>query len=209
MTQLIVALDSPDPWETYQPLHHLVTWFKIGPQRILHPNAKNVIDHARFTGRKIFLDLKLADTADTVRETVHWCEKYGVTAISTFTGAATRAALDAGTNVAVWQVHGLTDDPTPRELIWVPGVICSSTLVPDYVALRKALSPTSRLPYPIDIVTPAVRLNGEETHGHSPELVATPAWAKAQGATHVVVGRPIWQSASPVEAAVHYLEALA
>ena len=49
------------------------------------------------------------------------------------------------------------------------------------------------------IVTPGVRPAGSALGDQ--KRVATPAQANADGADHIVVGRPIWQAADPAAAA--------
>ena len=46
-------------------------------------------------------------------------------------------------------------------------------------------------------VTPGIRLNSATTDDQ--QRITTPQQAKALGSTHIVVGRPITQSDSPVE----------
>ena len=49
------------------------------------------------------------------------------------------------------------------------------------------------------IVTPGVRPAGAAVGDQ--KRIATPAQAIADGANHIVVGRPIWQAADPAAAA--------
>ena len=56
------------------------------------------------------------------------------------------------------------------------------------------------------IVTPGVRPVGADLGDQ--KRVMTPAQAMANGADHVVVGRPIWQAANPKAAAENILREL-
>ena len=56
------------------------------------------------------------------------------------------------------------------------------------------------------IVTPGVRPAGADLGDQ--KRVATPATAVADGADHIVVGRPIWKAAEPRKAAEAILEEL-
>jgi orotidine-5'-phosphate decarboxylase len=49
------------------------------------------------------------------------------------------------------------------------------------------------------IVTPGVRPSGADLGDQ--KRVATPAKAIAEGADHIVVGRPVWQAEDPADAA--------
>ena len=69
------------------------------------------------------------------------------------------------------------------------GVVCSAF---EAAALREALGPDAL------IVTPGIRPQGSEAGDQS--RVATPARAIRQGATHLVVGRPVTKADDPVAA---------
>lgn len=203
MTELIVALDGPEPVELATRLHGEVgvRWFKVGPQMMTHGDWLFFLDDVlrrAVVGEdvNVFLDLKLADTRDTVREAVKRFADAGIAAVSTSTDEATRAAIEADTNVRVWQLHHLTDQGSsfrPR-LVNAHGVICPGDIVERYVGSNV-----------ISIVVPGVRLD-DEGHGHL--HVSDPRHLAFQGATHAVVGRPIWMAKDPVAAARRYVEAL-
>lgn len=213
MTELVVALDGPNPgylalrlWE-----EACVRWIKLRASGLVRVGERWV-ERSAHHGLKIFADLKDADTADSVREDIKWLAGLGIAAVSTFTDAATSAALDAGVpNIAIWQVHALTDDITAFDLpllIDAPGVICPGCVVTEYVQHRETLCQQGMLAHPVDIVVPGVRLNqGDDLHGH--RSGGCLAWkAREAGATHAVVGRPIWQSEDPIAAAREFIEAL-
>lgn len=212
MTELIVALDGPDPRNLRYRLHEGagVTWFKVGPQVMANTDWPSLMLHGRDI--RTFLDLKLADTADTVREAVRRFADAGVTAVSTFTTRATAAALEGarGTPLRVWRVVCLTDDPRPTDAARATslarrdganGIVCPPHLV-------------SGMPYrrdQWDVVCPAVRLAGDprtltRADGHHTYRLASEC--AELGISHAVVGRPIWQAPDPVAAALSYLEAL-
>ena len=199
MTELIVALDGPRP-KLLQLYKCGVRWFKIGPQAMVSGNWHNIITSARSPGIKIFVDLKLADTPDTVCEAVKRFADAGVAAVSTFTRLATIAAIEAsaGTDLRVWQVLRLTDDDELGGTILsrvVHGVICPGKLAPAY------------LDYGIDIVVPGIRFTNDVNHGH--RHITYPSTCQHLGVTHAIVGRPIWQASDPIAAARRYIEALA
>lgn len=215
MTELIVALDGPNPASMMQLLSkNGVSWVKIGPQSIIY-SAASLIDLAvniRTIMRaldmagdgldfNLFLDLKLADTKDTVREAVKRFAASGVAAVSTFTEEATEAAVEGaeGSPLKVWQVARLTDQPRPI-VKSVPKIVGHGIICPvDSLHYYKQFNF-------LDRITPGVRLLGHEGHGHINP--ASPHMAKGMGATHAVVGRPIWSAEDPIEVLKLYQEAL-
>jgi orotidine-5'-phosphate decarboxylase len=230
MTELIVALDGIDPdylmSELY--LHAGVRWFKIGPQAMTSIDWYFLVNrhcHARahFTPEpKIFLDLKLADTRDTVTEAIKRFAQAGVNAVSTFTRHATEAAWRAaeGTELQVWEVVALTDElilnsiheswaeardrildqfsfryPRPHGIV-CPGFFAESALKRFPAAASKKMN----------VIVPGARLSpdGAGGHFHSADVSTLPL----MGATYAVVGRPIWSSSDPVARAIAYKAAL-
>lgn len=194
MTELIVALDGPLPLDLLSRLHDEagVRWFKIGPQRLF----TGIIEGALKRNVKIFLDLKLADTADTVRETVRHAGEAGIAAISVTGDRQTAAALETcGDIVKVWRVAYLTDEMSPMmapSIKVVPhGIIC-----PVYAAH------VCGAVYKCDIISPGIR-NGGNQHGHlAPRTMDA---ARKEGVTYAVIGRPIWQAEDPVAAAKQFI----
>ena len=200
MTELIVALDGPDPWKTFWFLRDEILWYKLGPQAIVSYNFTRLIQESERV--KIFLDLKLVDTKHTVREAVRRFAYAGIAAVSTSGLDATKAALEGaeGTPIKVWQWLWPTDrdpptehDPKPTVPYGLHGVIC-----PWYAA---------RGAYGGDVIVPGVRMSYASPHdGHCG--VGAASTMPENGVTHAVVGRPIWQAADPVAAAREFMEAL-
>ena len=197
MTELVVALDGSHPADLAADLFHRagVRWFKIGPQAMTSPGWFRMIDGAQPGEANVFLDLKLADTRDTVREAVKRFADAGIAAVSTFTMDATIAAAEAaeGTDLRVWQVLMLSDDARlPISGLGVRSVAANGIICPPRSAsIFEGCG--------IDVVCPGVRLKGEDHGGHIEAW--PPSFVLAAGATHAVVGRPIWQSADPIVAA--------
>jgi orotidine-5'-phosphate decarboxylase len=205
MTELIVALDGPDPYRLTRDLYKTgIRWFKLGPQTMMSGDWDKIVRRTRLSGTRLFLDLKLADTEDTVREAVRRAIDAGISAVSTYTNRATVSAMEgAAGKLRVWRVAQLTDAltpdlvDTPQPVILGHGVICPAA------ALRGQV-----LAAGVDAVCPGIRISGmDDSHGH--KEIATPSAAKRVGATHIVVGRPIWKSDDPIAAARRFLDALA
>jgi orotidine-5'-phosphate decarboxylase len=199
MTELIVALDAPwmCPPRVADYRYAGVRWVKIGAQNI--DRAWHFIASSRKRGVSdvsLFLDLKLADTRDTVEAAVRRFADLGVASISTYTKSATEAALRGaeGSPLLVWQVAALTDGTDRHMPIDIAhGVICP-------------VSDASRWSVSRPVICPGVRRATDAADGHT--YTATPREAVAAGARWVVVGRPIWAADDPIAAARAFIEEL-
>jgi orotidine-5'-phosphate decarboxylase len=212
MTELVVALDGPEPWEMLIRLRMDadVPWFKIGPQAMMERRWYALVAQAYEC--RIFLDLNLADTADTVRESIKRFADAGIAAVSTFTEHAMLAACTAAEDIPlkVWHVACLTSDPKPTEASRATSFArrngAHGVIVPPWLI--------DGMPYRHDrwdIVVPAIRMTRGRSDGHS--VVVNPQLAIERGATHIVVGRDVWDSEKrrgidPVAAAREFIETL-
>src|SRR5271166_2806240 len=69
MTELIVALDAREPYRLMRLLMDQgQRWFKLGPQAVASTDWHDMLVGGY--GQKIFLDLKLWDTRDTIDATL-------------------------------------------------------------------------------------------------------------------------------------------
>ena len=204
MTELIVALDGPGKYTSIRDLAYAlkdeagIEWIKVGPQSLSHrflPMSNRV--SARF---KIFLDLKLADTRDTVRKAVRRFEHAGIAAVSTFTHDATIAAMEVRGALQVWQIGRLSESTAA----WNADRSCISTGI--ICPGEDACSWKAHWHEELTVVVPGVRLHDtDEFHGHHlgckcEDIVGI--------ADYAVVGRPIWSAAAPVSVALEYKRAL-
>jgi orotidine-5'-phosphate decarboxylase len=211
---LIVALDTPDAVrlaELAALLGSEVGHLKVGLEAFA-ANGPDVVRAAAAHGR-VFCDLKLHDIPATVAGAAVAAARLGVAMLTVHAGggaAMIRAAVDAAPDVTVLAVTVLTslDDAAlaavgqPPASEQVPrlaalaaragagGIVCAPT---DLVAVRAVVGPD------LPIVTPGVRPAGSARDDQA--RVATPARAMADGATHLVVGRPITGADDPVAAA--------
>lgn len=210
MTELIVALDAPPlTSELVVTLYDEgVRWFKLGPLLMISSSWWKLIYGARGHEIHLFLDLKLADTAHTCREAARHFADAGIAAVSTSTVESTEAALEGarGTPLRVWRhIEATSQNINQSEVIQraqrarvqgAHGVICGAWNAQTISMTWKNL----------DIVCPGIRLTAGAQGGH----IETwgPAAAARAGATHVVVGRPIWQAENPGAAARLFLKEL-
>ncbi len=205
MTELIVALDGTNPYNLACNLIEAgVSWFKVGPQLMVDPDwldftecAKGFPDHV-----KVFLDVKLADTGETCYKAAIKFAETGIAAVSTYTETATEAALEGaiGSELRVWQVYELTDQPRegnhPRQL--GHGLICGGN--------RALWLSGEEFKTPLNLIVPGVRLDDNDNfHRHRDQ--SSVSFAK-EYADYIVVGRPIYQAQDPVAEAKKFLEAL-
>jgi orotidine-5'-phosphate decarboxylase len=168
-----------------------VRWVKVGAQNI-DRYWSGIIGAYDVS---LFLDLKLADTRDTVEAAARRYADLGVASVSTYTSSATEAALRGaeGSPLLVWQVAGLTD-AVDR---WLPSNAAHGVICPVSEAWRFPMQPT---------ICPGIRLLSDHRNGH--RHAATPAKAMQAGVSWAVVGRPIWGAAEPAVAALSYLQEL-
>lgn len=224
--RLIVALDVPNAIEGLalaEKLGDAVSFYKIGLGMLCGGGLALANELKQEHGKRIFLDMKLFDISATVEAaarglaqfeldflTVHGdphvvrAAKEGaggtdlkILAVTILT-SLDRDDLDAGL-MQPGDVSDLVVERAARALeAGADGVISS----PHEAALIRALpGAEGRL-----IVTPGVRPAGAAKGDQ--KRVATPATAIADGADHIVVGRPVWQSDDPRKAAQQILHEL-
>jgi len=220
MTELIVALDAPTSWDNRRLLEKLVDqtpvrFFKLGVAALMSDRTHLLIDEItnRYRIRsldqcaRLMLDLKVYDTRDTVARVVHRAFEIGahmvtVHATPSVMGAAMAAKVRA-TDVVLAVPH-LTDQHLGRwsasfsvgALEACDGIVCPASIAAHH---RSSTCMQEKL-----LVVPGIRPQGSDADNH--RTAATPGEAIRAGATHVVVGRPIWQSPDPVAATLAILE---
>lgn len=226
MAELIVALDVQTRAEAVEKVKAIgddVGFYKIGLE-LFTAEGPDVVKAVRDLGKKVFLDLKFHDIPRTVERAVRSGGKLGVdlmTIHSVGGKAMIRAAADAAaefgpTGPRILAVTVLTSlDQTDLEDVGIVGrspadqvsamarfavangangLVCS----PKEVGTLSAALPKGTL-----FITPGVRPAGSAVGDQ--KRVATPADAVRDGATHLVVGRPILAAEDPVAAAKRIL----
>ena len=217
--RLIVALDQPNAIAATQLVDQLgdsVSFYKIGLGMLTGGGLALANELKHEQGKRIFLDMKLFDIGATIEAAVRGLAQYDldfltvhgdpqvVSAAVTGRGATglkilavtiltslDRADLDANL-IKPGDIRDITLERAARALqAGADGVIAS----PQEAAMIRAL-PQARGKL---IVTPGVRPTGAATGDQ--KRVATPQRAIADGADHIVVGRPIWQAKDPAAAA--------
>ncbi|MDW4549368.1 orotidine-5'-phosphate decarboxylase [Defluviimonas sp. D31] len=225
--RLIVALDVPNALaglDLASRLGDRVGFYKIGLGMLTGGGLALANELKQDLGKRIFLDMKLFDIGATVEAAVRGIAQYDLDFLTVHGDPhVVRAAKEgaAGKDLKILAVTILTSlDRADLDAALIrpgdipeivaeraarafaagaDGVIAS----PQEAAMIRALPEAAgRL-----IVTPGVRPAGAALGDQ--KRVATPALAIADGADHIVVGRPIWQAEDPAAAAEAVLTELA
>jgi len=217
--RLIVALDVPNVVQGLDlaaKLGDAVSFYKIGLGMLTGGGFALANELKQEQGKRVFLDMKLFDIGATIEAAVRGIAQYDldfltvhgdpqvvraacegkrgkdlkILAVTVLT-SLDRADLDANL-IKPGDIHDITLERAAKALeAGADGVIAS----PQEAAMIRALPQAAgRL-----IVTPGVRPAGAASGDQ--KRIATPAKAIADGANHIVVGRPIWQAADPAAAA--------
>ena len=217
--RLIVALDVPNALQGLKladTLGDTVSFYKIGLGMLTGGGLALANELKEERGKRIFLDMKLFDIGATVEAAVRGLAQFDLDFLTVHGDPhVVRAAREGaeGSNMKILAVTILTSldradlDAAQIKTGAIPdlvteraarafeagahGVIASPQ---EAKAIRGLTEAEERL-----IVTPGVRPAGAALGDQ--KRVATPATAIADGADHIVVGRPVHQAADPAAAA--------
>ena len=226
--RLIVALDVPDAaaaTELVNRMGQTCRWFKVGMELFTAAGPK-AIEPLVAQGHSVFLDLKFCDIPNTVAGAVRSAATLGVrmmtvhasggpamleaaqNALSSFKNPPQLLAVTVLTSMDQAQVRAIGLERSPAEQVellarmglaaGVRGFVCS----PQEVAALRALTGPDGV-----LVIPGIRPAGAQIGDQ--KRLATPADALRQGASYLVVGRPITQAPDPAAAAEAILEEMA
>jgi len=226
MSELVVALDvasQRDALALVDLLGDEVEFFKVGLE-LYTREGPGVVRALKGRGKRVFLDLKLFDIPNTVAKAVTAATSLDVDLLTIHTSGG-RSMMEAAVEAAgdelsllgvtvltsfpeaeVAEVWGRAVDAVEPEVerlarlareVGVPGVVASAR---EAARLRSALGPDAL------IVTPGIRLPDDDVGDQV--RVATPESAVGDGATHLVVGRPIREADDPAAAARIFVEAI-
>ena len=222
MAELIVALDVQTREEAVAQVKRIgdpVGFYKIGLE-LFTAEGPDVVKAVKDLGKKVFLDLKFHDIPRTVERAVRSGGKLGVdlmTIHSVGGRAMIRAAADAAAEFGevrprILAVTVLTSlDQTdladvgivgrsPAEQVAAMACFATENGADGLVSSPMEVGALSRsLKSGTLFVTPGVRPAGSAVGDQ--KRVATPADAVRDGATHLVVGRPILAAPDPTAAA--------
>lgn len=217
--RLIVALDLPDAHSGLvlaQRLGDAVSFYKIGLGMLTGGGLALAQELKDEQGKRIFLDLKLFDISATIEAAVRGLARFDLDFLTVHGDPHVVRAAREGAGGSGLKILAVTILTSLDRADLDAGLIREGALV-DLVALRAArafaagadgviASPQEAamiraLPEADGrlIVTPGVRPAGAALGDQ--KRIATPGQAIADGADHIVVGRPVWQAADPRAAA--------
>lgn len=211
--RLIVALDVPtasDARSLVTRLGEAVTFYKIGHE-LLFAGGLELARELKSEGKRVFLDMKLLDIANTMERsvanaalmgvdflTIHGHDSKSIAAAAAGRGTSPLKllAVTVLTNLSAADVAEQGNRLTPADLVLhrarlaqaagCDGVIASGQ---EAASIRAVVGPDFL------IVTPGIRLAGAASDDQT--RIMTPIDAVRAGADHIVVGRPITQAADP------------
>lgn len=220
--RVIVAIDCDRDraLELADSLEGHARWLKVG-MTLFYAEGPSIVHEFKRRGFKVFLDLKFHDIPHQVRGAARSAALAGadlmsvhglgsgpmLTACREGAEAAAEVRGDRPRLVAITVLTSMNQDaldsigvasPVAQEAArlaklaqanGIDGIVCSPM---EAAPMRELLGPDAW------IVTPGVRPAGAELGDQS--RVATPADAINNGASHIVVGRPITAAADPVAA---------
>lgn len=216
--RLILAVDMPNALEALalaETLDDSVSTYKFGLGSLAIGGLACSMELME-KGKKIFLDMKLFDIPATVEHATRGLTGFGIDMLTVHGDPHVVAAAMEGRQghtaiLAVTVLTALDREDLDRSLIkpgdvaeivteraarafeaGADGVITSPWEARAIAALPEAAGKL--------IVAPGIRPKGAESHDQ--KRTATPAEALAEGATHLVVGRPISQAPDPKAAAL-------
>ncbi len=221
--RLIVALDVPNVLqglELAQQLGDAVSFYKVGLGMLTSGGLALANELKQDHGKRIFLDMKLFDIGATVEAAVRGFAQFDVDFLTVHGDPhVVRAAKEgaSGSEMKILAVTiltsldradldaGLIKPGDMGELVLERAAAAFDGGADGVIASPQEASLIRALPQAADklIVTPGVRPAGAALGDQ--KRVATPRQAIADGADHIVVGRPIWQAADPRGAAMQIL----
>ena len=217
--RLIVALDVPNVMQGLALAERIgdsVSFYKIGLGMLTGGGLALANELKQDHGKRIFLDMKLFDISATVEAAVRGIAQFNLDFLTVHGDPHVVRAAKEGASGSQTKILAVTI-LTSLDRGDLDAALIRDGAMPDLVAERAArafeagadgviASPheakmirtlpeaNGRL-----IVTPGVRPAGADVGDQ--KRVATPGQAIAEGADHIVVGRPIWQADDPKAAA--------
>jgi len=226
--RLIVALDVPSAaaaTELVNKLEGTCRWFKVGLE-LFTAAGPAVLDPLLAGGHSVFLDLKFHDIPNTVAGAVRSAAALGVRMVNVHAAggpamlAAAKTALDGVANppelLAVTvltsmdaaQLGSTGVAHSPAEQVELLAKMCMAAGIRGFVCSPQEVADLRALTGPDGVlVIPGIRPAGADAGDQ--KRLATPADAIRNGASYLVVGRPITQAADPAEAAEAVLKEIA
>jgi orotidine-5'-phosphate decarboxylase len=216
--KLIVALDVANidaAKNLVEEIGDAAIFYKIGLELMMSGEYFSLVKWLKSRGKKVFADLKLYDISETVARAVKNLAQYEIDLLTIHT-ASRRIMEQAAENKGSMQLIGVTvltnlDEKDLNEMGFDPQISLENlVLKKTKLALDSGLdgivssaleAKNLRQKFGSDflIVSPGIRLEAIENDDQ--KRVADVKTAIANGASHLVVGRPITRDANPKLAA--------
>lgn len=210
----IVALDLPtwqDNWDLMCKLGDAQDFYKVG-LGFITKNGFDPISVIKGSNKKVFLDLKLFDISNTIKDAVKNCRDKGVDfltvmgdphivdAASSVKGDMKILAVTVLTSLDVSDLHmNLYPRNTPIEDIVKDRASFASVAGADgFICSPHEIEKLRSYNFKELIITPGIR-SRKDAAGDQ-KRTATREQALSWGADYVVVGRPIYNSKDPLRA---------
>lgn len=221
---LMIALDFQEKKQVEQFLNYFPKeklYVKVGME-LFYAEGLNIINYLKEQGHDIFLDLKLHDIPNTVKQGMRSLARLGVDLVNVHAAGGKKMmefaieGLDAGTEagkkrplcIAVTQLTSTSQEVMQNELL-IPQKL--DDVVIKYASLAKesgldgvvcSTHEVERIRREVGesfiTVTPGIRMKDDAANDQT--RIATPELARQIGSTAIVVGRSITAQADPYEA---------
>ena len=227
MTQVIIPLDVPTLDEAMgivDSLGEAADFYKVGLELFTREGPFVVHALAR-RDKRIFLDLKLHDIPNTVARAVGRARDLEVDLLTLHATGGRRmmeaAAEAAGDDLTLLGVTVLTSmaesdveeswgravDSIEEEVVRLARLAKESGVGGEVASVREATPIKEAVGSDLVVVTPGIRLAGDDAHDQA--RVSTPAEAVAAGADYLVIGRSITGASDPAQALRRVYEEMA
>ncbi len=223
--KLIVALDVADFESAKKLVNDLgsdVEFYKIGLELMASGDYFHIIDFLKNNNKKVFADLKLYDISQTVARAVKNLAKFEIDLL-TIHSASREIMLQASENKGSMQIIAVTvltnlneidlqemgfDKTNSLENLVLKKTQMALECKLDGVvaSAQEAENLRKKLGQNFLIVTPGIRL--EKILNDDQKRVADVKTALSNGASHLVVGRPITQSENPYLSAQKFIKSI-
>ncbi len=218
---LIIALDVPD-FESAKKLVNEIgdaaIFYKIGLELMMSGSYFELVKWLKSKGKKVFADLKLYDSSETVARAVKNLAQYEIDLLTIHT-ASRQIMAEAAANKGKMQIVGVTvltnlDKKDLNEMGFDPAISLEDLVLKktemaldsglDGIVASALEAPNLRQKFGQDflIVSPGIRL--EALANDDQKRVADVKTALTNGSSHLVVGRPITRDVNPAAAAQRF-----
>lgn len=221
---IIIALDFKGKTEIddfLNKFHDEKLFVKVGME-LFYQEGPAIISHIKERGHKIFLDLKLHDIPNTVKQAMTGLAKLNVDIVNVHVAGGKKMmeaaieGLEAGTPagqsrpacIAVTQLTSTSQAMLEQELLidkTLNNVVLHYALMAKESGLEGVVCSTheveaisERIGSSFVTVTPGIRMKDDAADDQT--RIATPELARTLGSTAIVVGRSITKKQNPYEA---------